>query len=57
MWAAGCVVAEAMLDGTRTLFDAGPLGSELGLIQSIFKTKGTPTTESWPVGIRLSSET
>ncbi|MCJ1421291.1 hypothetical protein MMC32_007653 [Xylographa parallela] len=53
MWAAGCVVAEAMLDGTRTLFDAGPLGSELGLIQSIFKTKGTPTTESWPEAAQL----
>ncbi|MCJ1388851.1 hypothetical protein MMC18_001701 [Xylographa bjoerkii] len=53
MWAAGCVVAEALLDGKKTLFDAGPLGSELALIQSIFKTKGTPTTESWPEAARL----
>ncbi|MCJ1432291.1 hypothetical protein MMC27_001647 [Xylographa pallens] len=53
MWAAGCVVAEAMLDGTKTLFDAGPLGSELALIQSIFKIKGTPTTESWPEAAQL----
>ena len=51
MWAAGCVVAEAMFHGTKTLFDAGPLGSEFALIQSIFKTKGTPTTETWPVGL------
>ncbi|MCJ1288198.1 hypothetical protein MMC26_007553 [Xylographa opegraphella] len=57
MWAAGCVVAEAMLNGKKTLFDAGPLGSELALIQSIFKTKGTPTTQSWPVGFQLRSET
>ena len=49
LWAAGCVVAEAMMDGRTALFDAGPLGSELALIQSIFKTLGTPTDETWPV--------
>ena len=49
MWAAGCVVAETLMDGKKTLFDAGPLGSELALIHSIFKTMGTPTTENWRV--------
>lgn len=49
LWAAGCVVAECFLGGKRTLFDAGPLGSELALIQSIFKILGTPTNETWPV--------
>lgn len=52
IWAAGCVVAESHLavNGVRrTLFDAGELGSELALIQSIFKTLGTPNEESWPV--------
>ncbi|MCJ1398210.1 hypothetical protein MMC11_001407 [Xylographa trunciseda] len=53
MWAAGCVVAEALLGGKKTLFDAGPLGSELALIQSIFKTKGTPTTDIWPEAAQL----
>ena len=46
LWAAGCVVAECI---TRmTLFDAGALGSELALIQSIFKTLGTPNDDTWP---------
>ena len=49
LWAAGCVVAEVLLGGKKTLFHAGPLGSELALIQSIFKTLGTPTSEIWPV--------
>lgn len=51
LWAAGCVVAEAIgcLGLRRTLFDAGELGSELALIQSIFKTLGTPIDDSWPV--------
>lgn len=49
LWAAGCVVAEALMGGGKPLFDAGPLGSELALIQSIFKTLGTPTDENWPV--------
>ena len=49
MWAAGCTIAEALLGDGRTLFDAGPLGSELALIASIFNTLGTPTDKSWPV--------
>ena len=54
LWAAGCVVAEAVMGGRRALFDAGPLGSELALIQSIFKTLGTPTDETWPVRSKVS---
>ncbi|KAL8629619.1 hypothetical protein Q9189_004687 [Teloschistes chrysophthalmus] len=53
MWAAGCVVAETLtIPPTATplttphpyptLFDPGPLGSDLALINSIFKTLGTP---------------
>lgn len=49
MWAAGCVVAEAVTPKDSSLFDSGPLGSELALIQSIFKTIGTPTSSTWPV--------
>ena len=49
MWAAGCVVAEAVTQSGSTIFDSGPLGSELALIQSIFKTLGTPTLSIWPV--------
>ncbi|SLM37511.1 cell division protein kinase [Lasallia pustulata] len=48
MWAAGCVVAEAATPKASALFDAGPLGSELALIQSIFKTLGTPSSSVWP---------
>ena len=48
LWAAGCVVAEA-LRGGRSLFDAGDLGSELALIKSIFTTLGTPDEQTWPV--------
>ena len=51
MWAAGCVVAEAVTLRNLSLFDAGALGSELALIQSIFKTLGTPSVEQWPVCI------
>ena len=56
LWSAGCVVAEAVggrphssehITG-RELFDAGPAGSELGLIKSIFETLGTPDDETWP---------
>lgn len=54
MWAAGCVVAEAVTQSKRTLFDSGPLGSELALIQSIFKSLGTPDLEVWPVRISYS---
>lgn len=50
LWAAGCVVAEVVARPPHpTPFDSGPLGSDLALIQSIFKTLGTPTDESWPV--------
>ncbi|KAL2821276.1 kinase-like domain-containing protein [Aspergillus cavernicola] len=48
LWAAGCVVAEAVAVGHKQLFDAGPVGSDLSLIQSIFTTLGTPDEYSWP---------
>lgn len=48
MWAAGCVVAEVLRKGHHSLFDAGPAGTELGLIKSMFETLGTPTNETWP---------
>lgn len=54
MWAAGCTMAEVLVGGGKTLFDAGPtsredfLGSDLGLIGSMFRTRGTPTDETWP---------
>ena len=51
MWAAGCVVAELLREGHHPLFDAGPLGSELSLIKSIFSTLGTPNEDSWPVSV------
>lgn len=56
MWAAGCVVAESLLGLTgvrKTLFDAGELGSELALIQSIFKTLGTPNEYVWPEAVNF----
>ncbi|KAI5296652.1 hypothetical protein KEM52_003471 [Ascosphaera acerosa] len=54
MWAAGCVVAEAMRPHHETLFDSGPLGSELGLVSSIFSTLGTPNADTvWPSATRL----
>ena len=48
MWAAGCVAAQVVCLGGKTLFDAGDLGSELALIRSIFETLGTPDLEVWP---------
>ncbi|KAK2740182.1 hypothetical protein FQN57_006193 [Myotisia sp. PD_48] len=48
LWSAGCVVAEAIHPQHQPVFDAGPLGSELSLIHSIFTTIGTPTNDSWP---------
>ena len=48
IWAAGCVMAEMLRRTHRPLFDAGPLGSELGLIKSMFETLGTPNDETWP---------
>ena len=49
MWAAGCVAAQVLSLGSKPLFDAGDLGSELALIKSIFETLGTPDLEVWPV--------
>jgi cyclin-dependent kinase len=54
LWAAGCVVAETVEMNHKPLFDSGPLGSELSLIQSIFKTLGTPDEEMWPVSSHQS---
>ena len=48
MWAAGCVMAEMVRPGHFPLFDAGPIGSELSLIKSIFSSLGTPNEEIWP---------
>lgn len=53
LWAAGCVVAEAVDVAHKPLFDSGPVGSELALIQSIFKTLGTPNEQVWPVRVKL----
>ncbi|RDW89914.1 putative cell division protein kinase (Ctk1) [Aspergillus mulundensis] len=53
LWAAGCVVAEAVAVGHKPLFDAGPVGSDLSLIQSIFTTLGTPDEQSWPETAKL----
>ncbi|OJJ49974.1 hypothetical protein ASPZODRAFT_128561 [Penicilliopsis zonata CBS 506.65] len=53
LWAAGCVVAETLVAGHTPLFDAGPVGSDLSLIHSIFKTLGTPNAQSWPETQRL----
>ena len=54
MWAAGCVVAEAVGgrgQNQRSLFDAGELGSELALVKSVFSTLGTPDLGIWPVSL------
>ena len=48
LWAAGCVVAEAVSSG-KSLFNAGDVGSEFALIHSIFTTLGTPNDTTWPV--------
>ncbi|OQE18083.1 hypothetical protein PENFLA_c022G10700 [Penicillium flavigenum] len=48
IWAAGCVVAEAIAIGHHQLFDSGPVGSDLSLIFSIFKLLGTPDEQRWP---------
>ncbi|KAJ5082394.1 hypothetical protein N7532_011437 [Penicillium argentinense] len=52
-WAAGCVVAEAITVGHGQLFEPGPLGSDLSLIFSIFKTLGTPNEHSWSEVVQL----
>jgi cyclin-dependent kinase len=49
LWAAGCTVAEALDPEHETLFDSGELGSDLALIQSVFKKLGTPNVDVWPV--------
>ncbi|KAJ5291230.1 hypothetical protein N7478_000481 [Penicillium angulare] len=48
LWAAGCLMAEATVVGHRSLFDSGPVGSDLSLIHSIFQKLGTPDENSWP---------
>ncbi|KAF2195760.1 Mo25-domain-containing protein [Zopfia rhizophila CBS 207.26] len=53
LWAAGCTVAEAVVPAHPTLFDSGELGSELALIQSIFKKLGTPNLTVWPEAAHL----
>jgi cyclin-dependent kinase len=53
LWAAGCTVAEALDPNHETLFDSGELGSDLALIQSVFKKLGTPNLDVWPVRQRL----
>lgn len=55
LWAAGCVVAEAVTVGHEQLFDSGPVGSDLALIQSIFTTLGTPDEQTWPVRFSFCS--
>lgn len=50
MWAAGCVAAQVVTSSNEPLFEAGDLGSDLKLIQSIFKKLGTPNSKTWPVG-------
>ncbi|KAH7081646.1 Mo25-like-domain-containing protein [Paraphoma chrysanthemicola] len=54
LWAAGCTIAEALDPEHATLFDSGELGSDLALIQSVFKKLGTPNLDVWPeaVGFR-----
>lgn len=49
LWSAGCTVAEILEPEHNTLFDSGELGSDLALLQSIFKKLGTPTLTRWPV--------
>jgi serine/threonine protein kinase len=49
MWAAGCLVAQVATSSYEPLFDSGDVGSDLTLIQSIFKKLGTPTSKTWPV--------
>ncbi|KAF1945673.1 kinase-like protein [Clathrospora elynae] len=48
LWAAGCTAAEALDPDHETLFDSGELGSDLALIQSVFKKLGTPNLDVWP---------
>ncbi|KAI9801439.1 MAG: hypothetical protein M1833_002671 [Piccolia ochrophora] len=54
LWAAGCVAAEAATLTNVSLFDSGPVGSELALIQSIFSSLGTPNLDVWPEAASFS---
>lgn len=54
MWAAGAMLAESARSPPSSLFTSPPAhedGSQLGLILSIFKTIGTPTTQTWPEAV------
>jgi serine/threonine protein kinase len=51
MWAAGCVAAQVVTSKNKPLFESGDLGSDLMLIQSIFKKLGTPDMSVWPVSV------
>lgn len=51
MWAAGCVAAQITTSNAEPLFDSGDVGSDLTLIQSIFKKLGTPKSKTWPVSL------
>lgn len=53
LWAAGCTVAEVLDPTHQTLFDSGELGSDLALIQSMFKKLGTPNLRVWPEAASL----
>ncbi|KAK3318996.1 kinase-like domain-containing protein [Apodospora peruviana] len=51
MWGAGAMLAECCRRSPKPLFESRPVhedGNQLGLILSIFKTIGSPTSESWP---------
>jgi serine/threonine protein kinase len=45
LWAAGCLAAQVVTSNAEPLFDSGDVGSDLTLIQSIFKALGTPKNE------------
>jgi cyclin-dependent kinase len=49
LWATGCVAAQVVTSSSKPLFESGDMGSDLTLIQSIFKALGTPNSELWPV--------
>ncbi|KAF5002143.1 hypothetical protein FGRMN_626 [Fusarium graminum] len=51
MWGLGVMLAEALRDPPTPIFESRAVhedGNQLGLILSVFKTIGTPTTETWP---------
>ncbi|RKF64793.1 Cell division control protein 2-like protein [Erysiphe neolycopersici] len=58
LWACGTVLAESLRNPPKPLFqsrEAHEDGNQLGLILSMFKTLGTPTTESWPEACAFST--